>query len=193
MRRLLLLGVLALTTAIARADDPLFYVGAGISRNNLSGITNDGTGYADLDKTSWKATVGFRPISFFGVEADYIDLGSKTQTFIAEGTTTSSNAKAFAGYAVGYLPVPVPNFDLFGKVGLARWTLDGNGSSPNNSGEPVGPNFFAFSTRGTAFAWGAGAQFHWGNIGARLEYENFNITNTSGAGVLSLEAMLLFP
>jgi hypothetical protein len=200
MRRLLLLGVLALAAGAAQADDPLFYVGAGISRNNLSGITNNGTGYADLDKTSWKADVGFRPISYFGVEADYIELGSKTQSF-GSGTATSlpavlttarSDAKAFAGYAVGFLPVPLPNFDLFGKVGLARWSLDGNGSTTYMSGNPP-PSLFSFSTSGTAFAWGAGGQFHWGNIGARLEYENFNIKNTNGAGVLSLEAMLLFP
>jgi hypothetical protein len=192
MRRLLLLGVLALAAGAAQADDPLFYVGAGISRNNLSNITNNGVAYADLDKTSWKVTAGFRPISYFGVEADYIDLGSKTQSFIA-GQSSSSDAKAFAGYAVGYLPVPLPNFDLFGKVGLARWSLDGNGSTLSNSGNPTGPSLFSFSTSGTAFAWGAGGQFHWGNFGARLEYENFNIKNTNGAGVLSLEAMLLFP
>jgi opacity protein-like surface antigen len=188
MRRLFHFAVLALTTGAAWADDFLFYVGAGISHNNLSGITNNGFGYADLDKTSWKADVGFRPISYVGVEADYIDLGSHTSSQNAF-RTTSSSAKAFAGYAVGFLPVPVPNLDLFAKVGLARWKLDGNGTE---TGLPPYPSLY-FSTNGTAFAWGAGAQFHWGNIGARLEYENFNVTNTNGAGLLSLEAMLLFP
>jgi hypothetical protein len=31
---------------------------------------------------------------------------------------------------------------------------------------------------------------HLGNIGARLEYERFNIANTNGAQVYSLEAVI---
>jgi hypothetical protein len=31
---------------------------------------------------------------------------------------------------------------------------------------------------------------HVGNVGARLEYENFNIPNTNGAQVISLDVML---
>jgi len=41
-------------------------------------------------------------------------------------------------------------------------------------------------------AWGIGAQAHLGSIGGRLEYESFHIANTSGAGVVSLSAMLRF-
>jgi hypothetical protein len=31
---------------------------------------------------------------------------------------------------------------------------------------------------------------HFGNLGARLEYENFRIPNTNGANIVSLEAYL---
>jgi len=34
---------------------------------------------------------------------------------------------------------------------------------------------------------------HAGKIGARLEYESFNIHNTDGANVVALEAILLLP
>ena len=172
MRRLLLVIALALGASAAYADNGSFYIGAAISKDKLSSIAHQGTSFADIDGTSWKLYGGFRPMSVFAVEADYLDLGSQTRTFVT--TTTSSNAKAFAGYAVGFLPIPLPFLDVFGKAGLARWKL--NGSSPITS----------FSTNGTEFAWGVGTQVHAGNIGARLEYERFNIPSTNGANVVSL-------
>jgi Outer membrane protein beta-barrel domain len=186
MRRLLLTLALVLGTAAAHADDSFFYAGAGISRSQLSDIYNNGLAYSDIDRTSWKALLGFRPISFVAAEADYLDLGAQSSTFF-QGRFAHSNAKAFAAYGVGFLPVPVPFLDLFAKLGASRWTLDGNTADAN--GAPL----FSFSNKGTSFAWGAGGQVHFGNIGARLEYESFNINNTKGAGVTSLSLMLLLP
>jgi hypothetical protein len=180
MRRLLL-AVLLLGTTAAQADDALFYLGAGVTRSALTNISNDNLAFSDIHTTSWKALAGFRPISFFAVEADYLNLGGETSTFFGD-RVVHSDAKAFAGYAVGYLPVPLPYLDLFAKAGLSRWKLDGSDSQ-----------LFYFSTTGTAFAYGAGAQVHLGMIGARLEYENFNITHTNGAGILSLSAILALP
>ena len=176
MRRFLLLIVLALGASAARADNGSFYFGAGISKDKLSDIANSGTNFADIDNTSWKVFAGLRPVSVVAIEADYLDLGSQTSTFV--NVTTTSKAKAFAGYAVGFLPIPLPYLDVFGKAGLARWKLDG--SSPVTS----------FSTTGTEFAWGLGTQVHVGNFGARLEYENFRIPGTNGAKVVSLEVFL---
>lgn len=186
MRRLLV-AVLLLGTTAAQADDPLFYLGAGITRSELSNINNGNLSFSDIHTTSWKALAGFRPISFFAVEADYLNLGGETSTFFGD-RTVHSDAKAFAGYAVGFLPVPMPFLDLFAKAGLSRWKLDG--SSAYNASDS---QLFYFSTNGTAFAYGAGAQVHLGMIGARLEYENFNITHTNGAGILSLSAILALP
>jgi hypothetical protein len=50
----------------------------------------------------------------------------------------------------------------------------------------------SLSTNGSEFAWGIGAQAHISMVGARLEYENFNIPNTSGARVASLSVFLSF-
>ena len=174
MRRVLLVIALVLGASAALADNQSFYLVAAISKDKLSDIANQGTNFADIDSTSWKVYGGFRPLNVFAVEADYLDLGSQTNTFVT--TTTHSDAKAFAGYAVGFLPIPLPYLDVFGKAGLARWRL--NGSS-------VGP-ITSFSTNGTEFAWGVGTQVHAGNFGARLEYERFNIPSTNGADVVSL-------
>ena len=181
MRRLLLILALALGASAARADNGFFYVGAGISKDRLSDIVNAGTNFADIDSTSWKAFLGFRPVSVVAVEADYLDLGSQTSSFV--NTSTHSDAKAFAGYAVGFLPIPLPFLDIFGKAGLARWKLNGSALSP------LAPPT-SFSNSGTEFAWGLGTQVHVGNIGGRLEYENFRIPGTNGASVVSLAVFL---
>jgi hypothetical protein len=150
-------------------------------------ITNNpGISLSDIDSTSWKVLAGFRPISPFAVEVDYMNLGSQTNTFFNGAEVSHSDAKAFAGYAVGFLPIPLPFLDVYGKAGLARWKLDGSSSG---FAPPPG-NFFAVSNQGTEFAWGVGTQAHIGNIGGRLEYEDFNIPNTNGAKVFSLAFIL---
>jgi len=178
MRKLLALLALALAAGAAHADDGTFYIGAGIARDNLKDITATAS---DLNSTNWKVWAGVRPVSVFAVEADYIDLGS--QTINNPASSTHVDYKAFAGYAVGYLPIPVPYIDVFGKAGLARWNSSGGSSIPG------GP-FFSLSDEGTQFAWGIGAQVHVGNFGGRLEYENFSIRNTNGANIVSLSVFL---
>jgi hypothetical protein len=178
MRKLLLALALAFAATAAQADNGTFYIGAGISRDNLKDITATAS---DLNSTNWKIWAGVRPISVFGVEADYIDLGS--QTINTAATSTHVDYKAFAGYAVGFVPIPVPFLDVFGKAGLARWSSSGSSTFP---GGPL----FSLSDEGTQFAWGIGAQAHVGNFGGRLEYENFSIRNTNGANIVSLSVFL---
>jgi len=174
MRKFLALVALALAAGTAQADNGTFYVGAGVSRDNLKDVTATAS---DLNSTNWKIWAGLRPISVFAVEADYIDLGS--QTVNNPVGSTHVNYKAFTGYAVGYLPIPVPFLDVFGKAGLARWQSSGSASFG-------GPGLFSLSDTGTQFAWGVGAQVHVGNFGGRLEYENFGVRNTNGANLVSL-------
>ena len=187
MCKLVLLMVLTLGVTVAQAENGSFYFGAGITGNKVKDIVVQGTAFPDLDKGSWKVFAGFRPIRAFAVEADYLDLGSNT----VEGGCTDccmlvcrgrfeSDAQVLAAYALGFLPIPVPFLDLYGKAGLARSQLNtkifGSGTS----------------SHGTEFAWGAGVQAHISMFGARLEYEQFNIPNTSGAKVASLSVFLSF-
>lgn len=185
MRKLMLLTVLALGASAARADNGFFYVGAGVVRNSVSDITDLG-GLPDLKNTSWKAFAGVRPLNWLAGELDYIDLGSGSSTTTSSGgnVTAHADGQALAAYAVGFLPIPLPIVEFYGKVGLARWKLNGNVNSLLSPG--------SFSTNGTEFAWGIGVQAHISRIGARLEYENFNVPNTSGASVASLSVFLNF-
>jgi opacity protein-like surface antigen len=91
-----------------------------------------------------------------------------------------SDAQAFAAYALGFLPIPVPFLDIYGKAGLARSKLNRNESGS------------ATSNRGTGFAWGVGVQAHISIVGARLEYEDLKIPNSSGAKVASLAVFVNF-
>jgi hypothetical protein len=180
VRKLLLVTILVLGAGAAHADNGLLYVGAGLSNDDLRDIalTN-----SNLDSTNFKVWAGLRPVSVFAVEADYIDLGSETVNTPSSGAEL--HYKAYAGYAVGYLPLPLPWVDVFAKAGVAYWTLSG---SSGCNGDACFTS--RLSDNGSQFAWGAGGQVHFGNFGARLEYENFSIRNTDGANLVSLSVFL---
>ncbi|MGP8034823.1 MAG: outer membrane beta-barrel protein [Steroidobacteraceae bacterium] len=180
MRKLLLACALALGASVAQADNGMLYLGAGLTNDNLRDIAATNS---NLDSTNWKVWAGVRPISLLAVEADYIDLGSQSVT--STTNNTELRYKAFAGYAVGYLPIPVPWVDVFGKAGVAYWSLSGSTGC-------IGDACFTsrLSDNGTEFAWGVGGQVHFGNFGARLEYEDFSIRNTGGANLVSLSVFL---
>jgi opacity protein-like surface antigen len=189
MRKPLFAMLLGCAVCAAHADN-FVYVGAGVSKARLSDITTSGVEFSDIHNTSWKVLAGFRPISLVAVEADYLELGSQSGTFISNNGSGETDAKAFAVYGVGFLPNPVPFLDLFGKAGLSRWQLSVDGT--RNVPQTGLAQLVSLSKRGTGFAWGAGAGVHLGNIGARLEYESFNIPNTSGARIISLSAVIGF-
>lgn len=197
MRKLALVLALAqaLVASVVRADNGLLYVGAGVSRDTLSDIVDTITNStANIDGTFWRLYAGLRPLSAFAIEADYLDFGNQTGTFFQPGVgacainapncavvNIRTDGRAFGAYAVGFLPIPLPSLDVFGKAGLARWSLS------NASPAPLAGSS---ASSGTRFAWGVGSQARLGNFGARLEYENFRIPGTKGADVVSLEVFV---
>lgn len=171
MRKLLPLTALMLAAGVAHAD-PDLYVGAAVTKAKVGNVFGSGL---DMDNTDWKAMVGFKPPLFpIGAEAEYLDLGSENRLSPIGGV--HSDGHAFAAFAVGYLPIPLPIVGFFAKSGLARWELSGSSR----------PALFALSDHGTQFAWGLGAQAHFGKFAGRLEYERLNISSTDGANVYSL-------
>ncbi len=175
-----LLGGIAVT---AQAQIPDAYVGAGVSQARLENIFGSGSDF-DLDNTAWKAFVGIRPLPFLGAEANYMDLGSNSRRFGFGGYSDRGHvdAHAFSAFAVGFLPLPIPFLDVFGKAGAARWDLSGHTDS----------SLFAIDDHGTDFAWGGGAQARFGPLGLRLEYEQFNVRNTDGVKAVSFDVSYHF-
>jgi opacity protein-like surface antigen len=177
MRKLLLAISLVLAAGTAQADDDEIvglYAGAGIMRAKMEDVFH--TDFT-LSNTAWKLYAGFRPPGFpLGIDVDYVDLGNAAAgTFLGPA---HADAKAFAAYAVGYLPIPVPNIDVYGKAGLARWQFDG--SAPD-------AGLFSVSQNGTDFAWGVGGQVHFlGRFAARIEYEHFNVREADDVQLYTL-------
>ena len=189
MRNLLIAATLALAataTTVAHAQLPGLpdaYVGAGVSQARIDNIFGSGRDF-DLNNTAWKAFVGVRPLPFLGVEANYMDLGNESRRFGFGGLSDRGHvdAHAFSAFAVGFVPLPLPFVDVFGKAGAARWNLSGHTDS----------SLFAIDDHGTDFAWGGGAQAHFGALGLRLEYEQFNVRNTDGVKAVSFDVSFHF-
>ncbi len=74
MRKYFLLAALVFAVSAVQAADGV-YVGASIGKSNLDNIYSSGFNL-DPNQVSWKVIAGFRPIDFFAVEANYIDIGS---------------------------------------------------------------------------------------------------------------------
>jgi len=184
MRKIVIVAALvgaAGVAGVAQAAPDGLYAGAGITRAQVTDIFGPNSDLR-IDNTSWKAFLGFKaPLIPLGVETEYADLGSNTRNFgFVQG---EADAKAFGAFAVGWLPVPVPFLDVFGKLGVARWQLNGTTTSPT---------LFHLDDTGTQFAWGVGVQVHLQNVAVRVEYENFNISNTNGARLYTLGASYYF-
>jgi len=162
----------ASAAAMASDFNPLgFYIGAGVGGSN---VRNNGYysgnyyGFNDHD-TAWQLTAGVRPISPLALEFDYIDFGSPNGYAGLFSTNGNADMTASAVFAVGYLPMPVPFFDLYGKIGVARLQTDTNVLGPH------GP--FRLSYTDTDLAYGAGVQWKFSNIAVRAEYERISDSN----------------
>jgi len=156
----------------ANAADNGFYLGAAVTQAKVDDIFDTNL---EIDNTGYKIIAGFRPLDLLAVEANYIDLGDETRSLGL--ANANADAKAFAAFGLLFLPIPI--VDIYAKAGLARWKLEGNSNLGNTS-------LFRTDDEGTEFAYGAGAQLQFGSLGARLEYESFEIDNTDGADIVSL-------
>jgi len=130
--------------------------------------------------TAYKLMAGIRPISPFGVEVAYIDLGRPNGSL--GGLPADVTAKGTAAFAVLYL-LPVPVLDLYAKVGVARLKTTVNGLLVG-CGPAACPPYRLDSTT-TSYAVGAGVQFKVGAWAVRGEYEAFD-TKVGRPGLATL-------
>jgi opacity protein-like surface antigen len=167
-----LLLLAPLLGATAHAADHGFYLGAALGqsetrlRQSSINLKDTNAGYALI--------AGIRPIDPLAVELQYVDFGS------ASDGGAEADSKAGAGFLVGYLPLPLPLLDVYGKVGAAAWKVDA--SNP----------LVSLRDSGSSFAWGAGAGLHFGSLGLRLEYQKFNHSGNRNLDLLSLGATWTF-
>ena len=160
----LLLGALGVSAAQAAAPiGP--YIGGSATQSRFD---TDNFELSDVDDedTGWKAFVGWRFAPFFAVEGGYTDFGQSDAPGDDLSDPFSLDVKGISAFGVGIIPIgPI---ELFGKVGGAR--LKANYA--------IGADEFKDSS--TEFAYGAGVQFAFGNVGLRAEYENFDTGGDAG-------------
>lgn len=162
------------------------YVGAGVGQSQISyegnGVPNFVSLASDHHFGAWQAFVGIRPISVIGLELDYIDFGNASPS--PSGSTLfgtfEANLKqsATALFAVGYLPIPLPLVDVYGKLGVARFQSNAQESytppSCPASFDCNIPSSVAKDLSHTDLAYGIGAQAHFASVAVRAEYQRIN-------------------
>ena len=182
----LAVGACAASTA-ALADNPAgFYLGAGVG---YSTVRSDDPaygypGYFNDHQTAWKVMAGVRPIPFVGAELEYIDFGQPgtyNGYYNANYYGTDSHPRAGALFAVGYLPLPVPFFDIYGKAGVARLDTDVSTTvTPGCTQSSTTCSQLAYYSRHdeteNKFAYGVGVQSKFWGVAFRAEYERISST-----------------
>jgi hypothetical protein len=177
----------ASTFAIAAA--PLgFYIGGALGRST---IRNDQIVFTspfvipqsyDLDEhhTAWKVMLGLRPIPVLGGELEYLDFGHAgvNSTFAELPLEADARVKGPALFAVGYIPLPIPLLDIYGKVGLAHLQTAVNATNVGHlicttvcSAIAWIPGVYHLDRTAWSSVYGAGAQLKLSSIAVRVEYE----------------------
>jgi hypothetical protein len=120
-----------------------------------------------------------------GAELEYIDFGnpSDRNAITGAGGLTQADAKALALFGLGYLPLPVPFLDVYGKFGVARLHSTTSEISPIPFC-PVSvtlcvPTTFNISDWSNDVAYGAGVQGKFGPLAIRAEYERISASGGS--------------
>lgn len=159
-------AVLAASPAMA-ADDGGFYVGAGVGSFSL-----EIDGFDDSD-TGFKVLGGYGFNDYLGVELEYLD-GGTVEEFGLEIDVSGFNASVMGSYPV------TEQFDVFAKLGMLFWDVDVSGLGRG-------------SDSGEDFSWGVGAGYDFtDNLGARIEYQGFEIEDVDTADLISASVVWKF-
>jgi opacity protein-like surface antigen len=192
------LGAVSASTRVL-ADDPLgFYVGAGFGeahvRESKEILGDTGYDYSfSASHAAWKLTAGIRPLALLGAEVDYLDFGNPSTGPVGGfGGLSQVDAKAGALFAVGYLPIPLPFLDVYGKLGVARLRDKATEYPPTPAcptAQPecpvIGVHPFNVTDWSTDVAFGLGVQGKWKSLAIRAEYERI-AANAGNPDLLSV-------
>lgn len=110
------------------------YFGGTIGSSEARSYCTGATGCEDED-TAWKVFGGYKITERLSAEATYINLGDIHKT--VGGTVQNSDVSAFTATAIGAMPIN-DQFDIFGKVGVMRWSSDNTAGDESGFGMTYG-------------------------------------------------------
>jgi hypothetical protein len=159
------LAAAGLSATAALADDTIGpYIGGSIGQS--SERFHPSAYSVRAQDTGYEVAAGWRPLNLLAGELDYVGFGR------AHGGVSYADTYGVGAFALAYLPIPV--VDVYGRLGLMNWRSD------------VTSPFSSFHRSGSDLAYGVGAGMHWGNLGARVEYQRFDIALASTMSLTSV-------
>ncbi len=129
-----------------------------INSSNSDECTTDG----------WKAFAGYKFTDNLAIEGTYYNLGKAEETYqhATYGTVNATGEATGIGLSGVYSYEILDNFDVFGKLGMMQWNLEGKAKS--NYGTAIEEQ------DGTSVVYGAGASYKFTeNLALRGEYERY--------------------
>lgn len=177
----LTLATLGIAPALAENESGL-YIGAGVGQFNVE-IDNvedvgDTVESFDSDDTTFKIFAGWRFNKFFGVELDYLDLGSPEDT--VNDLRVQAEINGVAPYVIG--TVPLGPVELFAKVGYYFYDVEINAESIGSLDD---------SNEDLVYGAGLGVTL-FEHLHARLEYEIIDVSEVDDANALWLSGAWRF-
>jgi hypothetical protein len=159
----LALAVLGATAALAD-DSTGPYIGGSIGQS--SERFHPSAYSVRAQDTGYEVAAGWRPLDLLAGELDYVGFGR------AHGGVNYADTYGIGAFALAYLPIPL--VDVYGRLGLVNWRSD------------VTSPFSSYHRSGSDLAYGVGAGMHWGSLGARVEYQRFDIALASTMSLTSV-------
>lgn len=149
-------------------------------------------GSVDDSGTAFKVFGGSRISPNFAFEGFYVDFGKFSSSGAGPTATLDIDfeGSAFGGAVLGIAPVS-PSVDVFGKFGMARWSVDLSATATG----PGGFDSASESDDGFDPLLGFGLQFKTGSVFIRGEFERFmdvgdeETTGQSDVDVISLSVI----
>jgi outer membrane immunogenic protein len=167
---LALIAALGLAAAPAYSADNGFYLGVGVTKSDVS---TSGDTALEYDDEGYKAIVGFRPLDWLAFEVNYTDIGKTDDNALLD-----VKAKALSGFVLGLYEIKL--IDLYAKVGVTQWNTSIEGIPAIDEDDDD-----------LALAYGVGIGVHFGSVGVRAEYEQFEIDEPSGLEGLTLDTSVI--
>jgi hypothetical protein len=177
------------SSAAAAADLLGLYVGGAVGETQIRINQTEAGNPVGLDahQLGWQVSIGIRPLDMVGAEVEYIDLGhpsgAPADSYITPALAhLDLRLHGVGAFAVGYLPLPIPLLDVFGKAGVAHLNSsvrDRYNGITSDIDPCTGGNFScgggSYSRSDTHFAWGVGAQSKLPitQLRIRVQYERY--------------------